>query len=88
MQKKEFTIISEVGLHARPATVLVQNASRFSSEIEIDYQGKQVNVKSIMGVMSLGMPKNASFTLTTDGNDEEEAMESLTNLLQEEGIAN
>lgn len=87
MQEKQFTIISEVGLHARPATLLVQHASRFSCEVEIDYKDKRVNVKSIMGVMSLGMPKNAAFTLFTDGVDEEEAMESITNLLSKEGIA-
>lgn len=87
MQKKDFTIISEVGLHARPATLLVQHASRFSCEVEIEYKGKQVNVKSIMGVMSLGMPKGAVFTVMTDGNDEEEAMDSITNLFSEEGIA-
>lgn len=88
MQKKQFTIISEVGLHARPATLLVQHASRFSCEVEIEYNGKQVNVKSIMGVMSLGMPKGAAFAVITDGNDDEEAMDSITNLLAEEGIAN
>lgn len=87
MQEKQFTIISEVGLHARPATLLVQHASRFSCEVEIDYKDKKVNVKSIMGVMSLGMPKDASFTLIADGVDEEEAIESITNLLSKEGIA-
>ena len=87
MQKKQFTIISEVGLHARPATLLVQHASRFSCEVDIDYKGKQVNVKSIMGVMSLGMPKNAEFTVITDGHDEEEAIESITKLFTDEGIA-
>lgn len=85
--KKEFTIISEVGLHARPATLLVQHASRFTCEVNIDYKGKQVNVKSIMGVMSLGMPKDAEFTVMTEGHDEEEAMESITKLFREEGIA-
>lgn len=87
MQKKQFKITSEVGLHARPATLLVQHASRFSCEVQIDYKNKQVNVKSIMGVMSLGMPKDAEFTVITDGHDEEEAIESITKLLSDEGIA-
>lgn len=87
MEKKQFTITSEVGLHARPATLLVQHASRFSCDVEIDYKGKQVNVKSIMGVMSLGMPKDAVFTVITDGNDAVEALESITDLFHKEGIA-
>lgn len=87
MMKKQFKIISEVGLHARPATLLVQHASRFTCEVSIDYKGKQVNVKSIMGVMSLGMPKDAEFTVMTEGHDEEEAMESISKLFHEEGIA-
>lgn len=87
MQEKQFTITSEVGLHARPATLLVQHSSRFSCEVQIDYKNKKVNVKSIMGVMSLGMPKDAEFTVITDGHDEEEAMNSITDLLSKEGIA-
>ena len=46
-----------------------------------------MNVKSIMGVMSLGMPKDAAFTVMTDGNDEAEAMDSITKLFNDEGIA-
>jgi len=87
MIKKDFTIHSETGLHARPATKLVQQASRYSSSVELQYGQKTVNVKSIMGVMSLGMGQGSDFTLIIDGPDEEEAMEELTSFLQEEGIA-
>lgn len=86
MIKKEFTISSESGLHARPATKLVQQASRYSSSVELQYGQKTVNVKSIMGVMSLGMGQGSKFTLLIDGPDEEEAIGELATFLQAEGI--
>ncbi|HIV74374.1 MAG TPA: phosphocarrier protein HPr [Candidatus Pseudogracilibacillus intestinigallinarum] len=87
MITKQFTITADVGLHARPATQLVQQASRYSSEVELKYKEKKVNVKSIMGVMSLGLANGAEFELIVDGPDEEEAIKGLENLLNKEGIA-
>ena len=55
--EKKFIITDEAGLHARPATVLVNTASQYDSEIYLEYKGRKVNLKSIMGVMSLGVPK-------------------------------
>ena len=57
-QSKDFHIIAETGIHARPATLLVQAASKFTSDVTLSYQGKDVNLKSIMGVMSLGDRKS------------------------------
>jgi len=87
MTKKQYTIISEVGLHARPATVLVQKASQFTSDIEIEYNNKKVNVKSIMGVMSLGLAKDETFQLHINGVDEDEALAGIEELFDNEGIA-
>lgn len=87
MITKEYTIIQEVGLHARPATQLVQEASRYSSDIELEFKNKKVNVKSIMGVMSLGMAQGATFSLHIDGHDEEEALQGIDALFTNEGIA-
>lgn len=87
MIKKEFTIISEIGLHARPATILVQEASRYSSDVEIEHESKKVNVKSIMGVMSLGLSKGTTFSLIINGHDEEEAMNGINELFTTENIA-
>ena len=53
MASKDFHIVAETGIHARPATLLVQTASKFASDITLDYKGKAVNLKSIMGVMHL-----------------------------------
>jgi len=75
--EKKFTIIDEMGLHARPATVLVNTAGKFAAEITLDYNGKIVNLKSIMGVMSLGVPHNAEILITADGEDAAEALEAL-----------
>lgn len=85
---KQFTIISDIGLHARPATLLVQEASRYASDVELTYTNKKVNLKSIMGVMSLGISKDEQFTIQIDGNDEAAALEGIENLLIKEGIAN
>lgn len=88
MLKKEFTVVTDTGIHARPATLLVQEASKYSAEVQLEFDGKQVNAKSIMGVMSLGIAQNATFTIVTDGHDEEDAMKGMEELFTREGIAN
>ncbi|HWO74892.1 MAG TPA: phosphocarrier protein HPr [Bacillus sp. (in: firmicutes)] len=87
MVEKTFTITADTGLHARPATLLVQAASKFDSEIQLEYKGKKVNLKSIMGVMSLGVGKGASITISAEGSDEQEAINSLEDTLKKEGLA-
>lgn len=87
MEKKDFNIIADTGIHARPATLLVQAASRFNSDINIEYKGKSVNLKSIMGVMSLGVGQGADVTIAIDGDDEVEAMEAITQTMKEQGLA-
>lgn len=87
MINKQFKVITDTGIHARPATLLVQEASKYSSDIQLEYNDKQVNVKSIMGVMSLGIGLDAEFTITADGNDEAEAMQGIEGLFTKEGIA-
>ncbi|MGP3560748.1 phosphocarrier protein HPr [Geobacillus sp. BK01] len=87
MAEKTFTVTSDSGIHARPATILVQTASKFNSEIQLEYNGKTVNLKSIMGVMSLGIPKGATIKITAEGADAAEAMAALTDTLAKEGLA-
>ncbi|OAH53616.1 MULTISPECIES: phosphocarrier protein HPr [Bacillaceae] len=88
MSKKSYTVIADTGIHARPATLLVQTASKFSSDINLQYKGKTVNLKSIMGVMSLGIGKGAEIVISVDGSDETAALESIETLLKSEGLAN
>ncbi|GEO47235.1 phosphocarrier protein HPr [Companilactobacillus kimchii] len=87
MEKKEFHIIAETGIHARPATMLVQAASKFSSDINIEFSGKSVNLKSIMGVMSLGVGQGADVTITADGDDAADAVAAISETMTKEGLA-
>lgn len=87
MEKKDFHVVAETGIHARPATLLVQAASKFSSDINLEYKGKAVNLKSIMGVMSLGVGQGADVTITVEGADEKEAMEAIIETMKKEGLS-
>lgn len=86
MVEKQFKIIAETGIHARPATLLVQTASKFESDIQLEFKGKKVNLKSIMGVMSLGVGKGADISIIADGGDSENAISSLEELMKKEGL--
>lgn len=87
MAEKTFTVIDETGIHARPATLLVSTASKYNSEIKLGYKEKQVNLKSIMGVMSLGIPKGAVITVIAEGADEADALAGIEAVLKKEGLA-
>ena len=87
MKKQEFNITAETGIHARPATLLVQSASKFNSDINLEYKGKSVNLKSIMGVMSLGVGQGSDVTISAEGADEKEAMEAIVETMKKEGLS-
>lgn len=87
MEKKDFHVVAETGIHARPATLLVQAASKFNSDINLEYKGKSVNLKSIMGVMSLGVGQGSDVTISTEGADEKEAMEAIVETMKKEGLS-
>ncbi|MEK3800070.1 phosphocarrier protein HPr [Peribacillus sp. FSL H8-0477] len=87
MVEKSFKVIAETGIHARPATLLVQAAGKFDSDINLEFNGKKVNLKSIMGVMSLGIGKDAEITITAEGSDEQDALRTLADTLNKEGLA-
>ncbi|MBR2130425.1 phosphocarrier protein HPr [Aerococcus sp.] len=87
MKKQEFNITAETGIHARPATLLVQSASKFNSDINLEYKGKSVNLKSIMGVMSLGVGQGSDVVITAEGDDEEEAIQTIAETMKNEGLS-
>jgi phosphocarrier protein HPr len=87
MVDKQFKVITDTGIHARPATLLVQTASKYDSDINLEYKGKKVNLKSIMGVMSLGIGKGAEITISAEGKDEQLALDSLKETLNKEHLA-
>ncbi|RKX20235.1 MAG: HPr family phosphocarrier protein, partial [Candidatus Zixiibacteriota bacterium] len=77
MVSREVTIINKLGLHARPAALLVKTASKFISEIYLKKGTLEVNGKSIMGVMMLAAEKGARITVVTDGPDEKSALKAV-----------
>ncbi|WP_042143123.1 phosphocarrier protein HPr [Paucisalibacillus sp. EB02] len=83
MKEQSFNITADTGVHARPATLLVNKAGQYQSEIELTYNDKTVNLKSIMGVMSLGIPKGAEIKITANGSDEEEAIQGISEVIKE-----
>jgi len=78
---KKLKIMHEDGLNARPAALFVQVASKFNSRIWVEVDSKKVNAKSIMGIISLGIGQDDEITVRAEGNDQEEAIEALTELI-------
>ncbi|MEE0831176.1 MAG: HPr family phosphocarrier protein [Longicatena sp.] len=86
MKQITVCVTDPVGLHARPATVAVSTASKFKSEVNITFKGRDVNMKSIMGVMSLGVPTQSEITITCTGDDEEAAIVAIEEALRAQKI--
>ena len=81
MIKKPVTIKLSEGLDARPIALLVQEASQYSSTVYIEVADKQVNAKSIMGMMSLRLTPGEEITVVANGADEEEAAKGIETFL-------
>ena len=81
MQEKEVTIVNKLGLHARAAAKLVNIATKYSSQIEIEKDGQRVNGKSIMGVMMLAASQGSHILLLADGDDATESLDDMALLI-------
>jgi phosphotransferase system HPr (HPr) family protein len=81
MVEKKVKVTLEEGLESRQAAMFVQVANKYSSRIYIIMEDKQVNAKSIMGIVSLGMLKDEEVSLQADGPDEQEAVNELAKML-------
>lgn len=81
---KTFVLNCPVGLHARPASVLVSEAEKFQSEIVLRYKGREMSAKSIIGVMALGVETGESIEVMISGEDQEKAMKRLESFFEEE----
>ncbi len=81
MISKEVVINNQVGLHARPATFFIQKANEFKSSIWVEKEERRVNAKSLLGVLSLGIVKGTAVKIIADGADENEAIETLSALI-------
>ena len=82
MVTKEVVVKNSTGLHARPATLLVKKASGFKSDITIECNGKKANVKSLIGVLSLAVTKDATIKVVASGDDEALAVEEIVKLVE------
>lgn len=83
MVKKVFRITSEQGVHARPATTLVNIAMGFDSDITLSALKKSVDFKSMIGVMSLGIYSGTTIEVKCEGSDEEKALEAITKAISD-----
>jgi phosphocarrier protein len=81
MLKQTLLIVNKLGLHARAAAKLVKLASSFESQVQVKRQQREVNGKSIMGVMLLAAGKGTEIELIVDGTDETTAMEAISELI-------
>ena len=81
MQEREIEIINKLGLHARAATKFANIANRFSSAISVSFEGKKIDGKSIMALMLLAAAKGSVITLCTEGEDEENAINALVEII-------
>lgn len=81
--QKEITLTNRLGLHARPAAMVVQLASKFKSEIKLKKEDVEVNGKSIMGVMMLAAEMGSKIFIRAEGEDEAQAVEALAKLFDD-----
>ncbi|MEH7075791.1 phosphocarrier protein Chr [Bacillus sp. AFS073361] len=84
MLVKQVEVKLKTGLQARPAALFVQEANRFSADIFLEKDGKKVNAKSIMGLMSLAVGSGVMIDIVADGDDEASAIEALADFIQKE----
>ncbi len=73
MIRETITVKCAKGLDARPIALLVQEASQYGSQVYIEMEGKKINAKSIMGMMSLRLVDGEQLSIVTNGDDEEVA---------------
>lgn len=84
MQTNTVTFLNEEGMHLRPAQKLVDAAVQFESDIVLKTEdGRETNAKSVVGILTMAIEQGAKVTLTTDGSDEEQAIEKLSKLFEQ-----
>ena len=80
--EETLTIENKTGIHARPASIFVQTATKFKSKVQIKAKGKTVDAKSILMIMSMGLVKGTEITICADGPDEADAVKALKDLVE------
>ncbi|WP_353095335.1 HPr family phosphocarrier protein [Tissierella praeacuta] len=82
MAQREIVLLNNTGLHARPASMIVKEASKYTSEIKIIKNEKEYNAKSIMSILSIGAVKGDCLVIKAIGEDEEKAVEELGEFIE------
>lgn len=82
MVSKKFTLKNKMGLHMRPANVLVSEMTKFSSDIDIISNGEKINGKSIMNIMAACMKCGDEITVECNGDDEQEMLKKVQELIE------
>ena len=82
MFSKEVTVTNQTGLYARPATFFIQKANEFRSTMMVEKAERKVNAKSLLGVLSLGITKGSTITISAEGPDETVAVNALCELIE------
>ena len=82
MFSKEVTVTNQTGLYARPATFFIQKANEFRSTMMVEKAERKVNAKSLLGVLSLGITKGSTNTISAEGPEETEAVNALCELIE------
>ena len=83
--QKKMTVKLDKGLDARPVAVFVQIASQYESKVSVEVDGKTINAKSIMGMMSLGLDAGEELVVIAEGTDEQTAVDNIEKFLSGEG---
>ncbi len=82
MIKKKVQVKNTAGIHARPASLIVKEATRFESEFHVHMYGYRINGKSILGLLTLAAEQGAELELEMDGPDEDEAMDKMVSMFE------
>ncbi|MFD2612328.1 phosphocarrier protein HPr [Paenibacillus gansuensis] len=84
--EKTFTVTNEDGFHARPATALVNTAKKYNADVQLEYNGKTVSLKSFLAVVKLGIQQGAVIKFTAEGEQAAEALEGIAETMTKEGL--
>lgn len=84
--RKDYLVVDELGLHARPATLIVQEASKYDNDIHIIYNDNKVNAKSVMSVMAMAITYNTKFGVEVEGENPETVFAAIEQILTDNKI--
>ncbi len=82
MTSRNVTVVNQLGMHARAAAKFVHLAGRYQAHVRVSHGVREMDGKSIMGILLLAAAKGTSLTIRADGNDEQAAVDALVDLVQ------